>query len=91
MLALNSPDAEIAAVRRQVADMGVNISVQGVNRLTKAAAENRKVFEFAKKPRIPCITADANFDAFDNLDVQRESVHLPTCRMTSGWGRVALR
>ena len=68
MLALNAPDAEIAAVRKQVADMGMSISAHGVNRLTKDAAENRKVFEFAKKLGIPCITADPDFDAFDNLD-----------------------
>ena len=68
MLALNAPDAEIAAVRKQVADMGMTISAHGVNRLTKDGAENRKVFEFAKKLGIPCITADPDFDAFDNLD-----------------------
>jgi sugar phosphate isomerase/epimerase len=68
MLPLDSSDEVIAAVKKQVADLGMSISGHGVNRLTKDAAENRKVFEFAKKLGSPCITADPDFDAFDNLD-----------------------
>lgn len=68
MLALNASDEEIAAVRKQVTDLGMSISAHGVNRFTKDAAANRKMFEFAKKLGIACLTADPDFDSFDSLD-----------------------
>ena len=68
MLALNASDEEIAATRKQVADLGMSISAHGVNRLTKDAAANRAIFEFAKKLGIKCISADPDLDSFDNLD-----------------------
>ncbi|MFN8708353.1 MAG: sugar phosphate isomerase/epimerase family protein [Planctomyces sp.] len=68
MFPLDASDEVIADIKRKVAAHGLVISGHGVNRLTKDAAENRKVFEFAKKAGIPCITADPDFDSFDNLD-----------------------
>ncbi|MCA9060050.1 MAG: sugar phosphate isomerase/epimerase [Planctomycetaceae bacterium] len=68
MLALNASDEEIAATKQQVADLGLSISGHGVNRFTKDAAENRKIFEFAKKLGTPCITADPDLDSFDSLN-----------------------
>jgi inosose dehydratase len=68
MLALNASDDEIAATKKKVADLGLSISAHGVNRLTKDAAANRLVFEFAKKLGIPSITADPDPDSFDSLD-----------------------
>jgi len=68
MLALNASDEEIAATKKKVADLGMSISGHGVNRLTKDAAENRKIFEFAQKLGTPCITADPDLDSFDNLN-----------------------
>lgn len=46
----------------------MSVSAHGVNRLTKDAAENRKIFEFAKKLGTPCITADPDLDSFDSLN-----------------------
>lgn len=68
MLPLDASDEEIEATKKKVSDLGMSISGHGVNRLTKDAAENRKVFEFAKKLGTPCITADPDLDSFDNLN-----------------------
>lgn len=68
MLATNSSDEEIAATNKKVADLGMTVSGHGVNRLTKDAAENRKIFEFARKLGTPCITADPDLDSFDSLN-----------------------
>lgn len=68
MLALNASDEEIAATKKQVADLGMSISAHGVNRFTKDATENRKIFEFAQKLGIPCISADPDLDSFDSLN-----------------------
>ncbi len=68
MLATNSSDEEIAETKKTVAGLGLSISGHGVNKLTKDAAENRKIFEFARKLGAPCITADPDLDSFDSLD-----------------------
>ena len=68
MLAADASPDEIAATRKKVADLGMSISAHGVNRLTKDAEANRKLFEFAKALGIPTITADPDPDSFDNLD-----------------------
>lgn len=68
MLPLNSSDEDINTMKKKVADLGMSISGHGVNRFTKDAAENRKMFEFAKKLGTPCITADPDFDSFDSLN-----------------------
>lgn len=68
MLPIDASAEQIEATRQKVADLGMSISAHGVNRLTKDAKANRKVFEFAKALDIPTITADPDPDAFDNLD-----------------------
>lgn len=68
MLALDASDEEIAATKKQVADLGMSISGHGVNKFTKDAAANRRIFEFAKKLGTPCITADPDLDSFDSLN-----------------------
>ncbi|MFY9254479.1 MAG: sugar phosphate isomerase/epimerase [Fuerstiella sp.] len=68
MLSTDASDEEIALTKKKVEDLGMSISAHGVNKLTKDADKNRAIFEFAKKLGIPCITADPDFDSFDNLD-----------------------
>ena len=68
MLPLNSTPEKIAAVKKQVAELGLTISAHGVNPFTKDAANNRKWFEFAKAVGIPCISADPDPDSFASLN-----------------------
>jgi sugar phosphate isomerase/epimerase len=68
MLATDAAPDEIKATRKKVTDLGMSISAHGVNRLTKDAAANRRLFEFARALGIPTITADPDPDSFDNLD-----------------------
>ena len=68
MLSTDASDEEIALTKKKVEDLGMSISAHGVNKLTKDADKNRAIFEFAKKLGITCITADPDFDSFDNLD-----------------------
>lgn len=68
MLPLNSTPEKIAAVKKQVADLGLTISAHGVNPFSKDAAANRKWFEFAKAVGIPCISADPDPDSFASLN-----------------------
>jgi sugar phosphate isomerase/epimerase len=68
MLPLDSSDEVIAATKKKVADLGMTISGHGVNHFTKDAAANRRMFEFAKKVGVPCMSADPDFDSFDSLD-----------------------
>jgi inosose dehydratase len=68
MLPLDASAEEIAAMKKQVADLGMTISAHGVNPLTKDAAANRRTFEFAKALGIRNISADPDPDSFDNLD-----------------------
>ncbi len=68
MLPTNASADEIKAIQKKVADLGMTISAHGVNRLTKDADANRKIFQFAKAVGIPTITADPDPDSFDNLD-----------------------
>lgn len=68
MLPLDSTPEKIAAVKKQVADLGLTISAHGVNHFSKDAAANRKWFEFAKAVGIPCISADPDPDSFASLN-----------------------
>jgi len=68
MFPVKSDAAAIAAMKRQLADLGLTISAHGVNHFGGDAAANRRVFEFAKAAGIPTITADPAPEAFKNLD-----------------------
>jgi inosose dehydratase len=64
----DTPPAKIDAIKRKMADLGLRISAQGVNPLTKDHAANRRVFELAKRLGNSNITADPSEDSFDSLD-----------------------
>lgn len=68
MLSTDASPDDIEATRKKVSDLGMSISAHGVNRLSKDAAANRKIFQFAKALGIPTITADPDPESFDNLD-----------------------
>lgn len=68
MFPVTDDAAAIAAMRQKVADRGLTISAHGVNRFTKDAAANRKLFEFARAAGIKTITADPDPDSFESLD-----------------------
>ncbi len=68
MLPLDATPEQIAETRKKVETLGMSISAHGVNRFTKDAEANRKVFEFAKSLGIPTITADPDPDSFDSLN-----------------------
>ena len=56
MLPIDASAEQISAMRKKVKSLGMSISAHGVNRFTKDAGENRKLFEFAKHwvfPRSP--------------------------------------
>jgi inosose dehydratase len=65
------PAADANTIReavKKVQQHGLTISAHGVNKFTKDAAANRKLFEFAKAAGIQTITADPDPDSFDSLD-----------------------
>ena len=68
MFPLNSSPEKIQEIKKKVSDLGLTISAHGVNRFTKDAAENRKLFEFAKAAGIPTISADPDPDSFASLN-----------------------
>ncbi len=68
MLPVNASADQIAAVRKQVADLGLTISAHGVNAFGGDAAANRKVFEFAKAAGVRIITCDPAPESFTSLD-----------------------
>lgn len=63
-----TPSAELDAVKRQMAELGLRISAQGVNPFTKNHAANRRVFELAKRMGNRNISADPSEDSFDSLE-----------------------
>ena len=68
MYPLNSTPEQIAAMKKQLADLGLSVSAHGVNGFGGNAAANRKVFEFAKTAGIRTLTADPAPEAFASLD-----------------------
>ena len=68
MYPLDSDAAAIDAMKKKLADLGLTISAHGVNRFTKDAAANRKIFEFAKAAGIRTLGADPDPDSFASLD-----------------------
>ena len=68
MLPLDASAKQIAAMKEQVAKLGMSISAHGVNPFGKDAAANRKTFEFAKALGIRNISADPDPESFDSLN-----------------------
>jgi sugar phosphate isomerase/epimerase len=68
MYPINSDATAIEAMNKKLADLGLTISAHGVNRFTKDAAANRKMFEFAKAAGIKTFGADPDPDSFASLD-----------------------
>lgn len=68
MFATNSTAEQIAAVKKQVSDLGLTISAHGVNGFSKNADANRAIFEFAKNAGIGTLSADPDPDSFASLD-----------------------
>jgi inosose dehydratase len=68
MFPVDASAEQIAAMRKQVADLGLSITAHGVNGFGADAAANRRVFEFARAAGIPIITADPTPEAFASLD-----------------------
>ena len=68
MLPLDASAKQIAAMKEQVAKLGMSISAHGVNAFGKDAAANRKTFEFAKALGIRNISADPDPESFDSLN-----------------------
>src|SRR6056297_2176862 len=58
MFPTDASAAQIAAIKQQVADLGLTISAHGVNRFGSDFAANRRLFEFAAAVGVPTITAD---------------------------------
>jgi len=68
MFPITDDSAAITAMKQKLADRGLTISAHGVNRFTKDAAANRKLFAFAKAAGVKTITADPDPDSFASLD-----------------------
>jgi sugar phosphate isomerase/epimerase len=68
MFPLDSTPEQIAAIKKQVADLGLTMSAHGVNRFTNDDKANRKIFEFAKAAGFRNLTADPDPSSFDSLD-----------------------
>jgi inosose dehydratase len=68
MLATNATSETISEVVQKVKASGLTISAHGVNKLTKNAEANRKLFEFAKALGIRNLTVDPDPDSFDSVN-----------------------
>jgi sugar phosphate isomerase/epimerase len=68
MFPITDDAAAIVAMKQKLADRGLTISAHGVNRFTKDAAANRKLFAFAKAAGVKTIAADPDPDSFASLD-----------------------
>jgi inosose dehydratase len=68
MFPVTDDQAAIDAMKKKVTDLGLTMSAYGVNRFTKDAAANRKLFAFAKAAGIPILGADPDPDSFASLD-----------------------
>jgi sugar phosphate isomerase/epimerase len=68
MFPLNSSKEKIDEIVGMVKKLGLTISAHGVNRFSKDAAANRKIFEFAKAAGIKNLSADPDPDSFASLN-----------------------
>ena len=60
--------ADIARIKRELDDAGLELTAHGVNAFTSDHEENRKVFEFAQALGVVNVSANPTRDAFDSLD-----------------------
>lgn len=67
-LPLDTPAAELTALRKTLDAVGIRMMGHGVNSFTKDHARNRRWFELAKQAGIRNISADPAEDSFDSLD-----------------------
>ena len=77
MLATSASDEEIAETKKKVAKLGLSVSGHGVNRLTKDAAENRKIFEVAHGKRdstTKIVAGNASCDARSRMDSRNHTI-----------------
>lgn len=68
MYPLNSTAERIAAMNKQLADLGLSISAHGVNGFGGDSEVNRRVFEFAKAAGIRILGADPAPESLASLD-----------------------
>ena len=68
MFATNSTAEQIAAIKKQLSELGLTVSAHGVNGFSKNADANRAIFEFAKNAGIGTLSADPDPDSFASLD-----------------------
>jgi sugar phosphate isomerase/epimerase len=68
MFPVTDDHAVIDAMKDKVSALGLTMSASGVNRFTKDAAANRRIFAFAKAAGIPILGADPDPDSFASLD-----------------------
>ena len=67
-LALGATDEQIAEQKAILEKAKISISAHGVNGFSSNHEANRKVFEFARRAGIRCVTANPQPDSFDSLD-----------------------
>lgn len=68
MFSSDSTQEQIDAMLEKVHGLGLSISGYGVVGFGADAAQNRKLFEFAKKAKIKILTADPSPDSFPSLN-----------------------
>lgn len=67
-VSLESTDAQLAELKKLLAEAEIVMSSHGVNKFTSDHEANRKVFEFARRAGLKNITANPTPDAFESLD-----------------------
>jgi inosose dehydratase len=72
-----STEAQIKAVKNLCRDNNITPIAFGVERFTKDAAANRRLFDFAKNLGIRYLSADPDPDSFDNLDKLVDEFKIP--------------
>jgi len=68
MFPVTGDQAVIDAMKDKVSALGLTMSAYGVNRFTKDADANRRIFAFARAAGIPILGADPDPDSFASLD-----------------------
>ena len=74
---LTSTEAQIKAVKNLCRDNNIMPLAFGVERFTKDAAANRRLFDFAKNLGVRYLSADPDPDSFDSLDKLVDEFKIP--------------